>query len=105
MNTKLEKAAVYHNAKSQVYDKLISVSQNLNKEQLLELFSLTITEIKKEDKQLFEAIYYSKNEDLAQNYSSINENHIEAIDKVGDYILSKQQHIENNNSLPNNILL
>jgi len=104
-NIKMEKAAVWHEAKLDVYNQLIKDSQNLDKEHLLELFALTIEQMKIQDTQLFNAIYESRNEILADNYKNISENHINYIDGIGDRIIGKNIQINTQeNALPGNIL-
>lgn len=110
-NIKMEKAAVRHEAKVEVYDRLIQNSQNLDKEHLLELFALTIEQIKIQDKQLFDVIYASKNENLADSYSNITQTHINNIDGIGDRIITKNNQINTEeiqnpeNVLPSNVLM
>lgn len=97
-NIEMEKASLYNELRGQVYDKLIRDSQNLDKEHLLELFELTLQQIKTQDMQLFDLIYKSDIEklgpnDIAKSYRDITETHIKMIDGIGDRIISNNDQV------------
>lgn len=95
-------------AKKQVYNQLIQASQNLNKEQLLELFSKTFEYIAIQDNELLMEIEKTNNLSLATSYAKSTEQCIKNIDNTADSILSRINQIEtpvNENSLPGNILM
>ena len=104
-NIEMEEAGIWNEARGQVYDRLITNIQDLDKEHLLELFTLIIDQIKTQDNQLFEVIYALESEklgseDFARSYQNITKGHISYIDGVSDRII-KENNRNNTQTEPN----
>lgn len=79
--------------RGQVYDKLLeTITQNIDKmdkQQLLNIFSEFVQDIKYQNRDLVGGILEAGNENLAMGYAYATRNHIERVDKTIDSELMK----------------